>query len=144
MHIPDSFLNKAGRQRIRQAEERAARKYRHNVAAKNAFVSLARHIEAEKHTAQIVARLKSEGPRKKETKEAKRRRDLVAAVRKRAKAARDVAYARELLLRAERNPQSAARAAQPVQAAQARGRSGSGPQHAEPMWIGSHWTRSTS
>ncbi|MFG2848519.1 hypothetical protein ACGF12_35970 [Kitasatospora sp. NPDC048296] len=144
MHIPDSCLNKAGRQRIRQAEERAAKTYRRNVAAQNAFVSLARHIEAEKHTAQIVTRLRAEERRKSGAKEFKRRRDLDAALRKHSKAVRDVTYARGLLLRAERNPRLAVQAVQPVQPSRAPGRSSPGPRPAEPMWIGSHWTRSTS
>ncbi|WP_395294666.1 hypothetical protein ACF9IK_14745 [Kitasatospora hibisci] len=141
MHIPDSFLSKAGRQRIRQAEERAAKTYRRNVAAQNAFVSLARHIEAEKHTAQIVTRLKAEERRKSGAAEFKRRRNLDAALRKHSKAVRDVTYARGLLLRAERNPQLAV---QPVQPSRTPGRNSPGPHPTEPMWIGSHWTRSTS
>ncbi|MFD5917929.1 hypothetical protein ACFVYP_03685 [Kitasatospora sp. NPDC058201] len=142
--MPDSFLSKAGRQRIRQAEERAAKTYQRNVAAQKAFISLARHIEAEKYTAQIVTRLRAEERCTSGVKEFKRRRDLDAALRKHSKAVRDVTYARGLLLRAERNPRLAVQAVQPAKPPRTRGRSNPSPRHAEPMWIGSHWTRSTS
>ena len=141
MHIPDSHLTKAARQRIRQAGERAATTYRTNVAAQNASVSLAWHIEGEKHTAEVLNKLRAGERRKNGAQEFKRLRDLDAAMKKHSKAVRDVTSARERLLHAERNPQLAVPSVK-VPRIQSRTSPGSSP--AEQVWLGSHWTRSTS
>ncbi|WP_329494236.1 hypothetical protein [Kitasatospora herbaricolor] len=137
MHIPAGYLTKAAHQRIRQVVERAAKTYRFNFAARNAFVSLAWHIEGEKYTAEVLTKLKAEARRKSGAQEFKRLRDLDDARKKHGKAVREVAYARDLLLRAERNPQLAV---PPV----AFPPPSSAPLPEEQVWIGSHWTRSTS
>ncbi|MFD7644378.1 hypothetical protein ACFV4P_27470 [Kitasatospora sp. NPDC059795] len=144
MHLPDSFLTGAAKARIREAEEEAARWFPHNGRAQHAHVSLARHIEGKLHAAELVSRLRSRARKSNGAEEFKRRKEIDAATLRYRKADREVEYARSQLLRALRNPGPAPQA-QPQPRPQASLRlTAASPGQAEPMWIGSHWTRSTS
>ncbi|KDN81396.1 hypothetical protein [Kitasatospora cheerisanensis] len=140
MHLPDALLTGAAKARIRQAEHEAAKWFPHNPRARHAHVSLAHHVEGRTHAAEVLARLRSQARKPDGAAEFRRRKDLDAATKRYGKADREVEYARSQLLRALRNPGPApqTRPATPVRPAPAP------PVHREPMWIGSHWSRSTS
>lgn len=140
MHLPNASLSKDARARLKQAKQEAARWFQYNGRAQHAYVSLAQHLEGQAHATELLARLRNQPRRSNGAQEFTRRRELDSAAHRCNKANREVEYARGLLLHAIRSPGPAPRNVPPPP----KPRRSATLSHREPMWIGSHWTRSTS